>query len=192
MVKKIAKASAKELISWLRDDIWPDERNILERPHRMEYVRKLIRPKGCVFCQADESRDRRKHLVLYKSRQLMIILNKYPYNDGHLLVIPRRHIGEFDKLTDKELAGMQILLKHFIKILKKVYQPQGFNIGLNLGSVAGAGIPDHLHYHIIPRWGGDTNFFPLIAKTKLVIEKVEQSYDRLEPWFHKLEKKGVL
>ena len=118
----------------------------------------------------------------------MVILNKYPYNNGHLLIMPRRHVGELWKLSDDDVANMQILLKHSVKILKKVYSPMGFNVGLNLGQVAGAGIPDHLHYHVIPRWGGDTNFFPLIAQTKLVIETVEQSFAKLEKHFLKLEK----
>ena len=191
-MKKLAKTSAKEFLSWLRDDIWPIERDVVERPQRMKYVRKLIRPKGCVFCACAKAKDLKEALVLYRSRKMMIVLNKYPYNNGHLLIMPRRHIGELDKLSDLELQGSQVLLKHAIRILKKVYQPQGFNVGLNLGSVAGAGIPDHLHYHVIPRWSGDTNFFPLIAQTKLVIETTEQSYDKLRPEFAKLEKKIVV
>ena len=190
-MKKIVKASAKEIVSRLRNEIWPDERSILERPQRLQYVRKLIKPKGCVFCACSQSKDRKKSLVLYRGRQLMVVLNKYPYNNGHLLILPRKHKGDFLKMTDKELQGSQVLAKHCIRILKKHYSCQGFNMGLNLGSTAGAGIPDHLHYHLIPRWSGDTNFFPLIAKTKLVVETTEQTYDRLAGDFLKLEKKIV-
>ena len=175
----------------LQSDIWPDERDLFERPERLKYVRKLVKPKGCVFCWARDNWKNPYSLVLMRTRSMMVILNKYPYNNGHLLILPKKHVADYHKLSDKDLAEMQILTKHSIKILEKVYQPQGFNMGMNLGKVAGAGIPDHLHQHLIPRWGGDTNFFPLIAQTKLVVETVEQSYNLLKPHFEKLEKKGV-
>ncbi len=182
----------KKSIRELQSDIWPHERDVIESPHRLQYVRKVIKPKGCVFCNAAKDSKNPDSLVLFKSRTMMVLLNKYPYNNGHLLILPKKHTAEFDKLSDKDLLAMQVLTKHTIKILKKVYSPHGFNTGMNLGQVAGAGIPDHLHYHIIPRWGGDTNFFPLIAQTKLVIETTEQSYAQLRPHFEKLEKKGVI
>ncbi len=176
----------------IQSEIWPDERDVIESPHRLQYVRKVIKPKGCVFCVAAKSFKIPESLVLFTSRTMMVVLNKYPYNNGHLLILPKRHVADYDKLSDKDLQAMQILTKHSLKILKKVYAPHGFNIGLNLGKVAGAGIPDHLHQHIIPRWGGDTNFFPLIAQTKLVVETTEQSYNQLKPYFEKLERKGVI
>lgn len=182
----------KKSIRDVQSNIWPDERNVIESPHRLKYVRRIIKPEGCVFCSAAKSKKNIESLVLYKSRNLMIVLNKYPYNNGHLLIMPRRHVADYDKLSDQMLADMQVLVKHSIKILKKVYQPHGFNMGMNLGKVAGAGIPDHLHYHLIPRWGGDTNFFPLIADTKLVVETTEQSYNQLIPHFERLENKGVI
>lgn len=175
----------------LQSDIWPDERDLFERPERLKYVRKLVKPRGCVFCWARDNWKNPLSLVLMRTRSVMVILNKYPYNNGHLLVLPKKHVADYHKLSNKDLAQMQILTKHSIKVLEKVYQPQGFNMGMNLGKVAGAGIPDHLHQHLIPRWGGDTNFFPLIAQTKLVVETVEQSYNLLKPHFEKLEKKGV-
>lgn len=176
----------------IQKGIWPTERDIIESPHRLQYVRKLIKPKGCVFCEAAKNTKDPASLVLFSSRTMMVLLNKYPYNNGHLLIIPKRHVAEYDKLSDQDLVRMQKLTKHSLKILKKVYNPHGFNLGMNLGRVAGAGIPDHLHSHIIPRWGGDTNFFPLIGQTKLVIETVEQSYQNLKPHFEKLEKKRVI
>ena len=172
--------------------VWPNERDVIESPHRLKYVRKLLKQKGCVFCEAVKNRKDPQSLVLFKSSRLMILVNKYPYNSGHLLLAPCRHLAEYDRLNDKDLQGLHILVKHSIKILKKVYSPQGFNMGMNLGEVAGAGIPGHLHYHLIPRWGGDTNFFPLIAETKLVVETSTQSYDQLKPHFKRLEKKIVL
>ncbi|MEM7645530.1 MAG: HIT domain-containing protein [Pseudomonadota bacterium] len=176
----------------VRSDIWPDERDVIESPHRLQYVRKLVKPKGCVFCAAAKNSKDPSSLVLFKTRQVMAILNKYPYNNGHLLILPIKHESEYDKLSDSVVIKMQLLMKHSLKILKKVYNPHGFNMGMNLGRVAGAGIPDHVHMHIIPRWGGDTNFFPLVAKTKLVVETTEQSYNSLKPHFEKLEKKGVI
>lgn len=175
-----------------QSDVWPNERDVMERPERLKYVRRLAKPEGCVFCQASRGRKSQGNLVLYKDRKYMVILNKYPYNNGHLLIIPRRHVADYDKLSDKDLAAMQVLMKYSIRILKKVYNPAGFNMGMNMGKVAGAGIPDHLHYHLIPRWGGDTNFFPLIAETKLVVETTEQSYNRLIKHFDNLESKGVV
>ncbi|MCB0378189.1 MAG: HIT domain-containing protein [Bdellovibrionales bacterium] len=176
----------------INEDIWPDERAVLESPHRLEYVRRLVKPKGCVFCSASKAKASAESLVIFKSQSMMVVLNKYPYNNGHILVTPRRHVADFEKLTEKELRAFTQLVKESLKILKKVYSPDGFNMGMNLGKVAGAGIPAHLHHHIIPRWGGDTNFFPLIGKTKLVVETSEQSYNQLRPYFAKLEKKGVI
>ena len=183
---------AKKSIRKLQSDIWPNERDVIESPHRLQYVRKVIKPKGCVFCNAVKNYKDPESLVLFKSRTMMVLLNKYPYNNGHLLILPVKHIADFEKLSDKDLFAMQKLTKESLKILKKVYNPHGFNMGMNLGQVAGAGIPDHLHHHIIPRWGGDTNFFPLIAQTKLVVETTEHSYNLLKPHFQKLEKKGVI
>ncbi len=176
----------------LQSDIWPNERDVIESPHRLQYVRKVIKPKGCVFCSAAKNAKNPESLVLFSNRTMMVVLNKYPYNNGHLLITPKKHEANFEKLSDKILIDMQLLTKHSLKILNKVYSPQGFNTGMNLGRVAGAGIPDHIHYHIIPRWGGDTNFFPLIAQTKLVIESTEQSYALLRPHFAKLEEKNVI
>ena len=182
---------AKKTKSLIHSDIWPSERDVIESPHRLKYVRRLIKPEGCVFCDAYKNARSPDSLVLFRTRNMMVILNKYPYNNGHLLIVPKRHIADFEKLTDKELITMQKLTKECIKIIKKAYNPHGINMGMNLGRIAGAGIPDHIHHHIIPRWGGDTNFFPLIGETKLVVETVEHSYTRLKPYFVKLEKKGV-
>jgi ATP adenylyltransferase len=175
-------------IQKLQSDIWPNEINVIESPHRYKYVRRVIKAKGCVFCLAEKAKLNSKSLVLYKSKSMMVVLNKYPYNNGHLLIVPRKHQADFHKLSDTLLIEMQLLTKKSLKILEKVYKPAGFNMGINLGKVAGAGIPDHLHYHIVPRWGGDTNFFPLIADTKLVVETSEQSYNKLRVHFSKLEK----
>lgn len=162
---------------------WPNERQVLFKPERLKYVRKMIRPEGCVFCSAVEQGVKAESLLLYSSPHAIVVMNKFPYNPGHLLVLPKRHCGDFLQLTEEELAGTQKLVRHCLKVLTEVYQPAGFNVGLNLGSAAGAGIPEHMHYHIVPRWNGDTNFFPLIAQTKVVVETLEQTFDRLLPFF---------
>lgn len=119
----------------------------------------------------------------------MVVLNKYPYNNGHLLILPSRHVGEMEDLKEAEWSEIHFLLRESVRILKKVYQCAGLNVGMNLGAAGGAGIPDHLHYHVIPRWRGDTNFFPLIAETKVVVESLEDSYEKLSKHFKKL--KGI-
>ncbi len=159
------------------------ERAVMFRPDRLKYVRKIDRPKGCVFCEARKKGVRFSSLVLLEREHAMVVMNKFPYNNGHLLVLPTRHCGDFLKLTQAELIELQDLNRLAIEVLTKVYEPAGFNMGLNLGKVAGAGIPEHLHYHLIPRWRGDTNFFPLIAETKVVVETLEQTYQRLLPYF---------
>jgi ATP adenylyltransferase len=182
--KKIQKTSPKtssdaELLREIHNEIWPAERAVLFKPERLRYVRKLLRPKGCVFCATVAAKLSPKSLLLYSDDLAMIILNKFPYNSGHLLVLPRRHCGDFLQLNDDENQAMSRCLRMAVAALTEIYQPSGFNIGLNLGAASGAGIPEHLHYHVIPRWNGDTNFFPLIADTKVVIETLEKTSLRL-------------
>lgn len=153
------------------------------RPERLKYVRKLLRPEGCVFCAAREAGPSAESLLVTVHGEAMLVMNKYPYNAGHLLVLPRRHVGSFTDLTSDEAADIFTLQQKAVQALTDLYAPGGFNMGLNLGAVAGAGIPDHLHWHIIPRWSGDSNFFPLIAQTKVVIETLEQTFERLVPYF---------
>lgn len=164
-------------------NIWPTEREIMARPDRYKYVRKLISPDTCVFCEAKLKGPSIESLVVYQSELAMVVLNKFPYNTGHLLVLPTRHCGNLTDLSEKEYLELMGLLRRTFNILQKAYTCTGFNIGLNHGAVAGAGIPDHLHWHIIPRWHGDTNFFPLIAETKVLPETLEQTYNRICPFF---------
>ena len=162
---------------------WPLKRAVLFKPERLKYVRKQLEVKGCVFCEALGRGPSKTSLVLYADDLVMVIMNKFPYNTGHLLVLPRRHVGEITDLTPDENAQIFAMVQTCIGYLKEAYKPAGFNVGLNLGAGAGAGIPEHLHVHVIPRWNGDTNFFPLIAQTKVVVETLEQTYDRLIPYF---------
>jgi ATP adenylyltransferase len=163
----------------LGKDRWPLERDVFFRPDRLKYVRKLVRETGCVFCRAATEPISLDTLCFYKTEHSMMVLNKYPYNSGHILVIPRRHIADMLDLKEEEYIDLHQTLRRGVAMIRDEYRPGGMNIGLNLGSVAGAGIPDHLHYHVIPRWSGDANFFPLVAETKLVVENLETSFDRL-------------
>jgi ATP adenylyltransferase len=164
-------------------EIWPQERDYMARPERFKYVRQLVKPTDCVFCEALAKGAKSETLVLAKNRLAMVMLNKYPYNNGHLLVLPARHCGNLLDLSDEEYFSCHELLRMAAKALVQAYDCPGFNIGLNHGKVAGAGLPNHLHWHIVPRWTGDTNFFPLIAETKVVIETLDQSYVRLKKYF---------
>lgn len=165
--------------------VWPQERDFFERPDRYRYVRKLLpgSGSGCVFCDASRAGVGAGSLVLAQDRDVLVIMNKYPYNTGHLLILPRKHVGEIWKLSEGVNAGLAKWIRKSAGILTKVLRCQGLNIGMNHGAVAGAGIPQHLHWHIVPRWGGDTNFFPLIAETKALPETLEQTYERLAPHF---------
>lgn len=181
--KKTAVKAKSQAVLKAGKDLWPMERDVLFRPDRFKYVRKLIKPQGCVFCNAAKNDPSFETLCVYKSKYSMIVLNKFPYNSGHLLIIPLKHEGDLLALSKEAYADLNETLRMAMKALQDIYQPGGVNVGLNHGAVAGAGIPDHLHYHVIPRWSGDLNFFPLIAETKVVVESLEQTYDRLLGYF---------
>ncbi|MBC7753545.1 MAG: HIT domain-containing protein [Moraxellaceae bacterium] len=162
------------------------ERDVLFRPARLKYVRKLMKKQGCVFCYADSvaEQDRmEENLCVYRTKYSQIVVNKFPYNSGHLLILPHRHCGDFLGLEPLEYADLMQTLKLAVQAVTQIYNPQGYNLGLNNGSAAGAGIPDHLHFHLVPRWNGDLNFFPLIAETKLVIENVDDTVATFKKYF---------
>lgn len=138
---------------------------------------------GCVFCQLASVQDGPENLILFRTESAFTIINKYPYNAGHLMVIPLVHESDLTVLSPETITSMTQQVMRAVKILKTTYNPTGFNIGMNLGSAAGAGIPDHLHYHIVPRWAGDTNFMPVIGDVKVLPETVEETYNRLKPHY---------
>lgn len=182
----LKKSTQKKIATiQLDQDIWPIERDIFYRPGRMKYVRKIIKPSGCVFCHSAQKPQSLKSLCVYKTQYSQVVVNKYPYNNGHLLVLPLRHTGDLLDLTEAEYNDLHSVLRLAVKAIKAIYNPNGLNLGMNHGSTSGAGIPDHLHYHIVPRWNGDLNFFPLIAETKLVIEKPEHTYKKIQQFFKK-------
>jgi len=168
-------------------NVWPIERDVLFRPDRFKYVRKLIKPEGCVFCMAAEDEPKFETLCVYQTQYSMVVVNKFPYNSGHVLILPKRHCGDMLALSDEEFMDLQNLIRRTVWAIKDLYTPSGFNLGLNHGAVAGAGIPEHLHYHLVPRWAGDLNFFPLVAETKVVIENLDITFDRLREYFKKHE-----
>lgn len=186
-----AKSAKKSVEKSALQNVWPAERDFMERPDRWKYVRKIVQAEGCVFCTAHKATMNDKpsfeSLVLYKSQHAMIVMNKYPYNTGHLMIIPKAHCGDLAELSMEVHLDVQRLLKEAVRILKTAYNCAGLNAGINLGAVAGAGIPDHLHWHVIPRWYGDTNFFPLIAETKVLPETLEQTFAKLSPLFKDLK-----
>ncbi len=154
-------------------------------PWRMEYILGEDKTPGCIFCPAPDE-DLAQRLVLFSGRLSRVMMNKYPYINGHLLVSPLRHVPFLDDLTPAELLDLQLKLRHSMDILKKTMRPDGFNVGLNVGTVAGAGVESHLHWHIVPRWQGDTNYIPVFAEVRVIPEHFRQTYERLAPHFQAL------
>lgn len=136
---------------------------------------------ACIFCRIRDGEESER--VLARTHLAFVTLNKYPYSPGHLLVVPNRHVGAFEDVTDEENASLQQLLQRSVAALRDEYGPHGFNVGMNLGRVAGAGVPDHLHWHVVPRWGADTSFMPVIGQTMVLPELVEETARRLAPRF---------
>jgi ATP adenylyltransferase len=156
-----------------------DDMKRMWAPWRMKYI---LQPEqeGCLFCEKSKVRNDRKHYVLYRSDRSFCIMNLYPYNNGHLMVAPYRHVRSLESLTDEEICDMLLVAKKGVKALKKAFKPQGFNMGINIGRIAGAGVVGHLHMHIVPRWKGDTNFMPILSDTKLVSQGLNKTYDTLK------------
>jgi len=153
-------------------------------PWRREYIQSNKdepEDRECIFCRIQRGEESER--VLTRSELGFVVLNKYPYSPGHILVIPNRHVGELEELEDDESLELQRLMKRSVKALREEYAPQGFNIGMNLGRVAGAGVPDHLHWHVVPRWSADTSFMPVVGETIVLPELVEETAKRLAPRF---------
>lgn len=150
-------------------------------PWRMAYL-KGSKEKGCIFCNKIRASKRsdRKNLVVWRGERAFIVLNLYPYSNGHLMVAPYEHVGDLEALDGETLQEMMLLVAKSIRALRRIMNPQGFNIGANLGRVAGAGVDDHVHLHIVPRWGGDTNFMPVLAETRMIPELLPQTYAKLQ------------
>jgi ATP adenylyltransferase len=155
-------------------------------PWRMAYIDQGSKDEGCIFCQKIRQEDRREALVLAETTHSIIMLNKYPYNNGHLLLAPKRHEKLLGDLSIAEYADFNEALRRSIDIVRAVLNPNGVNLGMNLGKCAGAGVEDHLHWHVVPRWEGDTNFMPVVAETRVIPQHLLDSYDRFRPYFENL------
>ncbi len=135
--------------------------------------------KGCIFCLKPRQKQDAKNLIVLRGKETFVIMNLFPYNNGHLMVAPYRHVGELEKLRDSELLEMMDLARKCQRAIAATMRPDGFNLGFNLGRTAGAGIVDHIHLHLVPRWNGDTNFMPVLAGTKVISEGLGRTYRRL-------------
>jgi len=147
-------------------------------PWRLEYIQTADEQAGCIFCRAAEGDDE-DSLVVYRGRHAFVLLNRFPYSSGHFMVAPYRHVGEFGDLDDDETLETHRLAGQGLGALSAVYGPQGYNLGWNLGRIAGAGVVDHVHLHAVPRWAGDTNFMPVLADVKVLPEHLSETRRRL-------------
>lgn len=153
-------------------------------PWRIDYILGKREP-YCIFCPEGDGHSDEERLIFHRGERCMVMMNKYPYNNGHLLVAPWRHTSSVDDLDDAEMLDVMRLIRICMKVLKKVMRPNGFNVGLNLGTCAGAGVADHIHFHVVPRWEGDTNFLPVFADVRSIPEHLKQTYAKLLPHFMK-------
>jgi ATP adenylyltransferase len=151
----------------------------------MEFI-DAAKPAGCIFCdfpaEEGEAADRR-NLLVHRAERSFTLLNRFPYNSGHVMVIPRAHAASLEALAPEEFADLHEELRRAVEVVREAYRPEGLNVGMNLGKVAGAGIADHLHYHVVPRWGGDTNFMPVLADTKVMVEHLDATWTKLHDGF---------
>lgn len=148
-------------------------------PWRLRYVKNAKDTNECVFCAKPKAGDDRDALIVHRGEGCFAILNLFPYTNGHLMVCPFEHIGRFQDIPAELLAEMNALAQRSMRILEAVYAPEGFNLGLNQGKVAGAGVPGHIHLHVVPRWAGDNNYMPVIGDTRVMPQSLEESYDVL-------------
>jgi len=162
--------------------------DILWAPWRMKYIE---RPKEedevCIFCEKPAEGNDKENLILYRGKTCFVIMNRFPYNNAHLLVVPYKHTNELSHLTAEERLELMDVLTICLKVISESISPHGFNIGMNLGEIAGAGVKDHLHFHIVPRWSGDTNFMPVIGETDVISEGLEQTWKKLKKGFDKFK-----
>lgn len=163
-------------------------------PWRFAYVSDAAKKTKdtCIFCDFIKQDNDKGNLIVYRGKYSFIILNRFPYNPGHIMIVPYRHVSSLEILTRDEMIEMFNLVKISLKILREVYSPDGFNIGVNIGRVAGAGIESHVHIHIVPRWNGDANFMQVISNTKVLPEALEDTYNKLKQKFQNINSEEAL
>ena len=157
--------------------------NHIWSPWRMEYIENHNKPDGCVFCIAQAMEDGAENLIAHRGQLSYVILNRYPYTSGHLMVVPFEHKANLEVLDSQTRAEMMELTARGMTVLRKVYSPQAFNMGANIGEAAGAGVKEHVHIHIVPRWKGDTNFMSTLGETRVLPETLEDTYERVKKGF---------
>lgn len=156
---------------------------VLWAPWRMDYILSNEKGNECIFCVGDDRSKDQERLILHVGSMTMVMMNRFPYINGHLLVAPIRHVPELDHLSEQEGLDLLLMVKRSINILKKVMRPEGFNVGLNLGRVAGAGVEEHMHFHIVPRWNGDTNYMTVLGEVRVIPEHIDNTYKKLKEYF---------
>jgi ATP adenylyltransferase len=149
-------------------------------PWRMKYIRDHQAPKGCIFCDALAKEDGVENLIVKRGEKAFVILNRYPYNSGHVMVVPYKHVGTLAELEPDITADVMNLIQQSIAVINEVYKPEGFNLGANLGAVAGAGVACHVHFHVVPRWGGDTNFMSTVGESRVLPEDLCETLARMK------------
>jgi ATP adenylyltransferase len=159
--------------------------NVIWAPWRMSYVKRARQPASCIFCLQRPSRQDAARLVLHRGRHGFVMMNRFPYNSGHLLVAPYAHVKDLERLSAEQALDLLRMTNRSIQILREAIRPEGFNVGLNLGQVSGAGIEAHVHIHVVPRWNGDTNFMSLLAETRVIPEHLRATYRKLRKGFDK-------
>ena len=156
---------------------------VLWAPWRMGYILSDRKDQNCIFCPGEDRSQDAERLILFSGEQSLVMMNRFPYNNGHLLVAPVRHVAGLEELGSEEILDLLLTVRKSIGILKKAMKPEGFNVGLNLGHVAGAGIEEHIHFHIVPRWNGDTNYMTILDDVRVIPEHIQKTYEKLLPGF---------
>ncbi len=176
MDRDIASGDESEVI--LMKNLWA--------PWRMEYILSDQKGGSCIFCPGTERGEDEERLILYVGSLTAVMMNRFPYNNGHLLVAPIQHVPGLDQLSDEESLDLLLMVRKSIDILRNIMNPEGFNVGLNLGRVAGAGMEEHMHFHIVPRWNGDTNYMTVFGEVRVIPEHIKETYKKLRNAFDKL------
>jgi ATP adenylyltransferase len=157
---------------------------VLWAPWRMGYVLSNQNDNGCIFCPGEDRQNDENRLILRPGPLTLVMMNKFPYNNGHLLVAPVRHVSGLEHLSNDEVLDLLLIVRRSIESLKENMNPDGFNVGLNLGQVAGAGVENHMHFHIVPRWKGDTNYMTVLGDVRVIPEHIQETYRKLLPYFN--------
>jgi len=154
-------------------------------PWRVEYIRNP--GAGCFFCDGLRSKDDKKVFIVERGTKAFTIMNRFPYNNGHIMIAPVRHVGQIEQLDDEEILAVHRLMSRVLRALDYSMKPQGYNIGVNQGRVSGAGVVDHVHFHVVPRWQGDTNFMPILSETKVISEALMKTYEKIREGLSRLD-----